>query len=563
AGQRWAFGYEEHHDWDGDGADDFTRQARDVFDDASWWGGRTYETKTDTIASWRWDTNASRWVRHVTVTTTNDLLVEGMTIQVLGLDQNVTADFVIVDGVDVLVDPRASVPGNVRVARNGSLFWFDSNGDGTFEAAYVFTNQTRWKAVPEAVGILLDHDGDNRCDTRAVLAGVDQLADAYVPVSWLSSSAGYKYITEMAYEDAWQDYLESLEDPAMWGRMIADTAFQVVNMIAMMAISTAVGSACGPIGSLVGLAVGFVIGLLSNMAWKAVADTIQDMIAAAVAKNPDQGTNLLDDGKMEGVTFLSADGYQVGETMSADEAAMQALGGVLSDLFTQQQGNSWNAMLPPGAARKYYWRGIVATGTANATRTYSLGTVWGAQIAGKDGGIDVKLDWAASTATRHVVDDTVGVVLRVPDVWLAPSDVAAWWDFALGWLPWKFDWSASNSGMPIPGTDWSTTALAQYSAEAKRAVFAHFTNHVLPGKLATAAARTNGELDGITVHVDDRGRVSFQLVNSSIDRPGGTPCTINSTSPAGAGAMAAIAAYAGLYQATYDYTKQRDARIQG
>ncbi|NMC06848.1 MAG: hypothetical protein GYA24_16640, partial [Candidatus Lokiarchaeota archaeon] len=46
AGQRWAFGYEEHHDWDGDGADDFTRQARDVFDDASWWGGRTYETKT-------------------------------------------------------------------------------------------------------------------------------------------------------------------------------------------------------------------------------------------------------------------------------------------------------------------------------------------------------------------------------------------------------------------------------------------------------------------------------------------------------------------------------------
>jgi hypothetical protein len=96
---------------------DFTRRATDEFNDPGPLGGRTYETKIDTVASWSWNTNASAWVRNVTATATNDLLVRNVTIVVLGLDQVVTGDFVIVDGVDVLVDPRAAVGASVRISK--------------------------------------------------------------------------------------------------------------------------------------------------------------------------------------------------------------------------------------------------------------------------------------------------------------------------------------------------------------------------------------------------------------------------------------------------------------
>ncbi len=42
----------------------------------------------------------------------------------------------------------------------------------------------------------------------------------------------------------------------------------------------------------------------------------------------------------------------------------------------------------------------------------------------------------------------------------------------------------------------------------------------------------------------------------------GNPCSVDATSPEGLGVKAGIAAYAGLYQAHYAYTQQRDAGIQ-
>lgn len=161
----------------------------------------------------------------------------------------------------MLIDPRASVVPGVRISRNGSLFWFDSNGDGIYEDAYVFTSETRKCAVPQAVGVFIDGNLDKRMDVDAVLARSADLADSYFPLSWLSGGEGYFYITGKAYEDAWADYLKSQQDPAVWCRMIADTNFQIANMLGMMALGAAIGSCIAPPwGTLVGLVVGFVVG---------------------------------------------------------------------------------------------------------------------------------------------------------------------------------------------------------------------------------------------------------------------------------------------------------------
>ncbi len=281
------------------------------------------------------------------------------------------------------------------------------------------------------------------------------------------------------------------------------------------------------------------------------------MVTTAVYGNPDRGTNMLDDGKMEGITFLDAAGEQVGSTMSANDAAWNALGDGLGDLiFSSDKPSNWDKMMPAGVAKKYYWRGVVATGTANATRTYSLGTVMGTYLNDSVEDIEVNWNWANTEASRLVINDTVGIVLQVPDVWLAPSDAAAWGDFALGWLPWKFDYSGTNTGL-----DGIANTLEQYSAEAKRAVFTHFANRTLPAALALAGTKTDGELEGLLPDIDGYGRVSFFLVDTAAGT--GNPCHIDPSTPEGFGAMSGIAAYAGLYQSMYAYTQERDARIQG
>jgi hypothetical protein len=72
-----------------------------------------------------------------------------------------------------------------------------------------------------------------------------------------------------------------------------------------------------------------------------------------------------------------------------------------------------------------------------------------------------------------------------------------------------------------------------------------------------AASKTGGELDGIAPSIDGRGRVSFSLVNKSATT--GNPCNIDPITPEGFGAISGIAAYAGLYNAKYSYTQERDA----
>jgi hypothetical protein len=58
-------------------------------------------------------------------------------------------------------------------------------------------------------------------------------------------------------------------------------------------------------------------------------------------------------------------------------------------------------------------------------------------------------------------------------------------DFALGWVPWKFDYSGQTTRLEgIPST------LEEYSAITKREVFRHFANRTLPATLALAASKT-------------------------------------------------------------------------
>ncbi|MBN2153201.1 MAG: hypothetical protein JW839_17235 [Candidatus Lokiarchaeota archaeon] len=302
-------GYSDAYELDGDGSlDDYIEEHLDLWDDAPRPDLINANTSAmndaqlkehavladhvsaDIAANGLWTYETHRVTRRAGgIASTDETcdLEARRTFLLLGVDgeKEITADVLIIESTDVLLDPRLTVFPDARVGQ-GTIYFYDSNGDGVRDIGFVFTTETYWGEMafyedadgafvhlPKAIGFFID-DGSGKLEVTP------DTRDQFFPTYWMADAPYSKleYITGLAYETAQRWFVEQF-DAAFWAMWVAELAVGIGIMVfsawAGAAAGAAIGSAGGPWGTLIGALVGFAISTACFIIWGAVRSGIQ------------------------------------------------------------------------------------------------------------------------------------------------------------------------------------------------------------------------------------------------------------------------------------------------
>src|SRR5208337_7351 len=114
----------------------------------------------------------------------------------------------------VVIDPRSDVCDAVRVDVNGSAWFWSSHDNGVYDVAFIFTSKTKQLPTPEAVGVMMDYDGDHQVEwqDRYIGSGGQQ----FFPTYWTNPNENFQTIEGIAYADAWNAYLAQFGTAQYW-----------------------------------------------------------------------------------------------------------------------------------------------------------------------------------------------------------------------------------------------------------------------------------------------------------------------------------------------------------
>ncbi|NMC35100.1 MAG: hypothetical protein GYA36_21975 [Veillonellaceae bacterium] len=211
-------------------------------------------------------------------------------------------DVIVQDGVTVVIDPRPTQPDTARLCDDGMIYWYDSNGDEIYETGFVFTSETKEYFeintspnsdgvyeyeidesgnpiyMPVAIGYFLDYNLDMKMDTdwRKYRDDYMGLADEFYPTWWLSDVDAYAEIRGMAFDDAYQQYVDSTYGSVEWW------IWTIVDIAVQGAIAY-VSSKCGPAKQ--------IVQMLLTLLWQAV-------IKPAIQSGIDQLTQMIEKWKV-------------------------------------------------------------------------------------------------------------------------------------------------------------------------------------------------------------------------------------------------------------------------
>ena len=103
----------------------------------------------------------------------------------------------------------------MRVDANGSAWFYSSRGNGVYDMAFIFTNATKQLPMPEAIGVMLDYDGDHQIEWQDQYAGSG--GQQFFPTYWSEANETFLAIDGVAYTDAWNAYLQRIRHGAVPG----------------------------------------------------------------------------------------------------------------------------------------------------------------------------------------------------------------------------------------------------------------------------------------------------------------------------------------------------------
>jgi hypothetical protein len=242
AGSRWIASRRTEINEDQDTLVEYEMMESDFWTDETLDGTPTLESRTVITRTWLYNWSAAEWQVRVREHEENDLLRTGLKFTLLAKDdqqfRNMTC--IVLDPVPVVLDPRWDVCEGVRSDRDGAAWFWDSNGDGTYETIFVFTSKTKAKATPEAIGVAFDYNGNNRLDWEWWNFLPSSAADKFFPTYWTNANYDFGYITGLAYEDAWTNYLDQLGTTRFWVKFGVDVGVMIFLIVASQLIATEV-----------------------------------------------------------------------------------------------------------------------------------------------------------------------------------------------------------------------------------------------------------------------------------------------------------------------------------
>nr|MDO8113303.1 LamG-like jellyroll fold domain-containing protein [Candidatus Sigynarchaeota archaeon] len=281
----------------------------DISENGLW----TYETHKSITRAAVYNSYSGEYEVDETVQETCDIQAR-KTFVLLGVDgeHEIVADVIIIEDVDVLLDPRAGLPEKASIGHGGTVYFYDSNLDGQPELGFEFTANTYHDVSiafyegedgelihrPKAIGFFVDN-GNGRCDVDQV-SMIMGTGDKFYPTYWLYDKVNLEIIAGIAYRTAWDEFAQSYD--AMWWVM---QAMDIAVGIGIQVITSFIGAAIGSIIPVVGTAAGGYIGSLIGMAisqlmyffWGRVETSISNFVDQMVRRRGEGAVESLRDPK--------------------------------------------------------------------------------------------------------------------------------------------------------------------------------------------------------------------------------------------------------------------------
>ena len=171
----------------------------------------------------------------------------------------ITENVLVESGVPAVIDPRLSLPDNLRLDTNATIYWTDMDGDGIYEGGFVFSSDILYydgieetftktcdDQLPVAIGYFLDYNGNGEFDTDRRHYRDGNFGDRFFPFYWLSDYNEFIRFRQESYDDANDDFVaQTFSDPMWW----VEQAINVLVDAAIMIVS----GLCGPFSFVVSM----------------------------------------------------------------------------------------------------------------------------------------------------------------------------------------------------------------------------------------------------------------------------------------------------------------------
>ncbi len=225
------------YDLDEDGVFEYVEQREDRFqNDQNLDPFEDEDLIFETFTKWTTDETGSIQVEQ------GNTLVTDLTFILIGPDpidgwnsgngfyeNNITGQFVVVRNVPVTFDPRPDVSSWKRTANNGVIAWYDSNSDGYYEIAFIFTYQSFQEKI--AIAVYLSKSGRQEVYTDP--KQFKESGDTVIASHWLSGKYGYSDMWDVGWDLALEDHNQLLASNDFWVQTIMDTVGIALIMFAV------------------------------------------------------------------------------------------------------------------------------------------------------------------------------------------------------------------------------------------------------------------------------------------------------------------------------------------
>jgi hypothetical protein len=135
----------------------------------------------------------------------------------------IEGDFIFQYDIPVPIDPRTNIPAPFKVDKHGVAAWYDSDNDGSYEMAFIFSEESYKNST--AVGYYISQEQDRKIHLGA------NTGSSFIPTWWLSSEAGFEAIRAQSIADTRANFEAEIQTDEYWQNYIIDTSAQAIIQI--------------------------------------------------------------------------------------------------------------------------------------------------------------------------------------------------------------------------------------------------------------------------------------------------------------------------------------------
>ncbi|WP_457917599.1 hypothetical protein [Candidatus Lokiarchaeum ossiferum] len=146
-------------------------------------------------------------------------------------------EFVILEDIPVNFDPRSfsDIPNSIRLDEHGTIAWYDSDNNGHYEIAFIFTQES-WQ---EQIAVAAYQSSTGKYVVHTQYGEFENSNDTITAFHWLSDYYDFTDIMDVGWDAAYDDHNRKMGSADFWITQIMDTLLSCLTMFIVGALAPA------------------------------------------------------------------------------------------------------------------------------------------------------------------------------------------------------------------------------------------------------------------------------------------------------------------------------------